>query len=249
MAWIESHQELGRHPKLLRLAKQLDISCPTAVGHLHYLWWWALDYAQNGRLDRLGSAEVASAAEWEGDPGAFMEALIKSGFLDEDQSIHDWHDYAGRLIIRREANKQRMRHIRALHVSHTLTHVLSDRTQPYPTGPNRTGPNHGGGAIAQPPEKKKVKSKELVKTISQEFRAKMVERWGAILGADTIQERIAEALNHTAVKKAMEIEPYVNGWLRRDADKLATGGQNGRKPETPRYSPARSEVDDALGKY
>ena len=53
MAWIESHQALGRHPKLRRLARALNISHPTAVGDLHYLWWFAIDFAQDGSLGRL----------------------------------------------------------------------------------------------------------------------------------------------------------------------------------------------------
>jgi len=53
MAWIESNQEVGRHPKTKKLARLLDISVVTAVGHLHYLWWWALDFAQEGVLTKF----------------------------------------------------------------------------------------------------------------------------------------------------------------------------------------------------
>jgi len=39
VAWIESHQTLGQHPKTRKLARLLNISAPTAVGHLQFLWW------------------------------------------------------------------------------------------------------------------------------------------------------------------------------------------------------------------
>ena len=50
MAWIKSQQVLREHPKLKRLARRLEVSVPAALGHLHMLWWWALDYAQDGDL-------------------------------------------------------------------------------------------------------------------------------------------------------------------------------------------------------
>lgn len=127
MAWIESHQELGRHPKTKRLARLLNISLPTAVGHLQFLWWWALDYAQDGCLGRFDAADIADAALWEGDPGTFIEALCEAGFLDRTDEgslvIHDWNDYAGRLLEQRE--KQRRR--RELYADMSLTRAVRAR--------------------------------------------------------------------------------------------------------------------------
>lgn len=113
MAWIESHQELGAHPKLGRLARALGVSRPTALGHLHLLWYWALDYAPSGDISRYRASEIARAAEWEGKPGVFTKALRDAGFLDPGQVIHDWPDYAGKLIERRRADAARKRAERA----------------------------------------------------------------------------------------------------------------------------------------
>lgn len=108
MAWIESHQELGRHPKTRKLARALGISLPATVGHLHYLWWWALDFAQNGDISRYDAEELAEAALWEGDPAAFVEALTLAGFVDRATSrLHDWDQYVGKLLDRRRANAWR----------------------------------------------------------------------------------------------------------------------------------------------
>ena len=82
MAWIESHQEVGRHPKTKKLARLLGISLPTAVGYLHYLWWWALDFAQDGTLDRYETDDIADAMQWDGDADELVTALVKSGYID-----------------------------------------------------------------------------------------------------------------------------------------------------------------------
>lgn len=112
MAWLESHQALGQHPKLRKLAALLSINRPQAVGHCMYLWWWCLDYAQDGSLARYDAVDIALAAEWAGDPAEFVEALERSGFVDrsdEGLAVHDWWEYAGRLIERRKVDAERKR--------------------------------------------------------------------------------------------------------------------------------------------
>lgn len=142
MAWIESHQALANHPKTLKLARLLGISRVAAVGHLHFLWWWATDYAQDGSLARFDALDIAIAADWQGDPNGLLRALREAGFLDEDDALHDWHNYAGRLIERRRADAARKRQSRASDIQqpsgghpgdgarNTTTH---NRTEHHPT--------------------------------------------------------------------------------------------------------------------
>ena len=113
MAWIESHQSLGTHIKLRRLARTLGIHRAQAVGHLHYLWWWALDSAPSGDLSGLAPVEIAELADWPGDPEMFVTALRDCGWLDPDGRIHDWQDYVGRILTYREANRKRQSRHRA----------------------------------------------------------------------------------------------------------------------------------------
>ncbi len=113
MAWIMSHQSLARHPKTRKLARLLGISLPDAIGRLHLLWWWALDYADDGDLSGFDDSDIADAMLWEGDPTALTAALVASGFMDEDRKIHDWWDYAGQLVERRRADAERHRRQRA----------------------------------------------------------------------------------------------------------------------------------------
>lgn len=158
MAWIESHQELGAHPKTRKLATMLGIHRMQVVGHLHALWWWALDYAEDGDLSQYDAADVALGAEWDGDPDEFVGALIdcgpgdKSGFLEADMLLHDWHDYAGKLVERRRKDRERKAQARGQSTDRPADVPRTGqgsprsgvRTQPNPTVP--TSPN-GDGAL------------------------------------------------------------------------------------------------------
>lgn len=122
MAWIESHQELARHPKTRKLARALGVSVPCAIGHLHLLWWWALDYADDGELGGFDPEDLAEAAMWNGEPQAFIAALQSAGFLDE-LTIHDWQDYGGKLTEKRRADAERKREARRRTSSATSSSV------------------------------------------------------------------------------------------------------------------------------
>jgi hypothetical protein len=128
--WIESHQALANHPKTLKAMRLLGVDKPTMVGYLHLLWWWALDYAPEGDLSKYEDADLADAACYQGDPHRFVSALVNcgigadgKGFIDASDTsgryLHDWHDYAGKMIERRKANAKRMREARAEHVQNT----------------------------------------------------------------------------------------------------------------------------------
>lgn len=136
MAWIESHQSLGRHPKTKAAARVLGISRVQLVGHLQYLWWWALDFAEDGDLSGIDPEDIAEEAMWEGDPDAFIAGLVQTGFLTETMHINDWDDYTGRLIAQRESNRQRQRRHR------------EKRQQPEPAA--NTSPDRDSDVSSQP---------------------------------------------------------------------------------------------------
>lgn len=108
MAWIESHQSLSRHRKTLRAAKLLRCDRHKLIGHLHELWWWALDNAEpDGRLPGITPGELAEAAGYTKE--GFTDALIEAGFVevvDSELTLHDWYDYAGKLNDRRAVTRQ-----------------------------------------------------------------------------------------------------------------------------------------------
>lgn len=155
MAWIELHQAVWTHRKTFELASRLDLDETYAAAHVIRLWTWALDNAPDGSLAGLSDRAIAYGAGWRGDETAFVAALVGSGWLEDSRQIHDWEEYAGRLVERREANAERARLARAArrghqHNSHANdvqptsgVHAddvggLPDRTGPDTTGPDRT---------------------------------------------------------------------------------------------------------------
>ncbi len=161
MAWIECHQSLLTHRKLIRLARDLDLPRVHAAGHLIALWCWALDNAPTGALGDLEPAELAEVMQWPGDPDTLWTALFRAGFLDETENgpaLHDWTDYAGRLIDQRQAAAERMRRVRerSRNVPERSPNMRArsqqpNRTQPDRTGPNRTADEGRRRAIARAP--------------------------------------------------------------------------------------------------
>lgn len=102
MAYVPSHQELRDHPKTRKASRHAGVSLPAMIGHLHLLWWWALDHAPDGDLSKFDADDLADAALWEGDPETFVRALRdcgpggSDGFLDGDGKLHDWDSYGGK---------------------------------------------------------------------------------------------------------------------------------------------------------
>lgn len=223
MAWIESNQEVGRHPKTKKLARLLAVSLPETVGYLHYLWWWALDFAQNGDLSRFEAADIADAVMWEGEPEQFVSALAEAGFADNGSNgelyIHDWNDYAGRLVVQREKNKERMKRARSYqnddsstkkdeenaHVQRTCSaraaHVqnTTGATVPNSTVPNRTVPEQEGQprtrasrtpASREHPEPQKSQYAEFVSMTNDEYTS-LVAKLG-----EQVAKRCVEILDN-----------------------------------------------------
>lgn len=135
MAWLESHQGLARHIKTKRLARKLKVNIPATIGHLHLLWWWAMDNLPDGKLSDLEPDDIADEMMWGGDPHELLTALIESGFVDEidgELFIHDWQDYIGRLLDRRRKETERKRQYRR-------------KSQECPTGQDEDDTRDGGG--------------------------------------------------------------------------------------------------------
>lgn len=116
MAWLEIHQSIKDHRKLLAAADALDMAPAHVAGHIIFFWLWALDNAPSGEISEITARNIARAAQWEGSPESFLSALVESGLVDKTDEglfIHDWSDYAGKLIDQRVADRERKRQSRA----------------------------------------------------------------------------------------------------------------------------------------
>ena len=121
MSWIKSHQSLAHHRKTLHAVAALHCDRHKLLGHIHELWWWALDNADShGLLGHTPPQAIAEAAGWPvpRDAVRFVDAMQAAGFLECGAAgfvLHDWFDYSGKLIAQRAKNKARMTTTRAEH--------------------------------------------------------------------------------------------------------------------------------------
>lgn len=209
MAWIESHQSLHRHWKLARLSQELNITHVQAIGHLHIFWWWVIDYAPDGLLEKFTPLEIAKGADWPGDPDQFVEAMKKARFFDHDAvplQVHDWFDFCGELVMQRcrrlKEKRRKMRHAAPQKSRHP--------TQPNPT--NRTQPNRTTAVLAwfsqkfwpaYPNKKSKGRAEKAILSINPD---------------EQLQDRILDALERAKTseqwtKDAGRFIPHPASWL------------------------------------
>lgn len=102
MAWIESHQALERHPKVLHLSRLMAWDLDGTIGKLHRFWWWCLDYAPTGDLRTVDPLSIPQGLGLEGlDAEKFLPAMMQSHWICPMKGgktpfrVHDWVNYSG----------------------------------------------------------------------------------------------------------------------------------------------------------
>ena len=112
MDWIRVDVNLMSHPKLRRLSTRLGCTKAQALGHVVSLWSWACKFSPHGQTDKFEPEEIADGAMWDGDPNLFANAMIEVGLIDDDGMLHDWRQYNGVIIEKKERDRDRIRMIR-----------------------------------------------------------------------------------------------------------------------------------------
>jgi hypothetical protein len=86
------------HPKTIELAELLDIPECYAVGVLECLWHHVARYFPHGEVTSLKPSILARSIRYPGDGQALWNALLQTGFLDEQPDgavlVHDWSEHA-----------------------------------------------------------------------------------------------------------------------------------------------------------
>lgn len=110
MAWIEVHDTLPDHPKVLRAAKALKLDSDALVGKLVRLWVWALGNREDGMLNDLDADRLDVIMQYKGKASALLEALVANRLLDalpdEHYMIHDWDEHVMMLRDKREEKRK-----------------------------------------------------------------------------------------------------------------------------------------------
>lgn len=106
MAWIELHDTLPDHAKVVDLAALLRMDRDMVVGKLVRLWIWALSNRESGEF-RTGDASIISEAmRFKGKPQVLIDSMVEVRLLDVTETgweIHDWDERVGMLLAKREA--------------------------------------------------------------------------------------------------------------------------------------------------
>jgi DnaD/phage-associated family protein len=105
MAWIELHDTLPDHPKVIALAEVLGRDKDLISGKLIRLWLWALSNRESGEFRAQDTATVAEVMRFKGKPQRLIEAMVASRLLDPTEhgyAIHGWVERVGMLLDKRE---------------------------------------------------------------------------------------------------------------------------------------------------
>ena len=111
MAWIEVHDTLPDHPKVLRAAKALRLDSDALVGKLVRLWVWALGNREDGVLSDLDAERLDRLLNCNGKADRLIAALTENRLLDAlpdgRYRIHDWDEHVMMLRDKREENRKK----------------------------------------------------------------------------------------------------------------------------------------------
>lgn len=267
MAWIELHQSVHKHRKTLAVAEALHKSRHVIVGHLTELWCWALDAAPDG--GPLTAKQVAEGASWPGKADVFASALTDAGYLEVHGNgtyhLHNWADYAGKLVSRRAANKQRMRDARASHVQDT------DAARAGATVQNRTVQDttrdRNVDSSKQPPlapDKPPPIVRLLASKAIPDLIAAIIDEWGVPLSEDQRGhlgkalkrypgirgERLKQAVTEERVLQALgdkvdRFEKELKGYADSDPEPRGDGEGAWTPQELARFEELREQTGEA----
>src|SRR5690349_23124357 len=110
--YVELHDGVRDHPKILKLARDLGVPNVVALGHMCSLWTWALRMAPDGDLGSFDVEDIEIGAQWAGAPGMFVSSAISRKLLDKTEFgfvVHDWSERAGSLKTAKRVAAHRAR--------------------------------------------------------------------------------------------------------------------------------------------
>jgi hypothetical protein len=255
--WIELHDTLLDHRKVKRLSRAVTRGHVTVRGHLVTLWLSVLRHAPDGNLVDWDDADVEDYAEWDGAPGALVQALVEVGFLERDPAgkltVHDWEEFATHIKAakrkRNERERKRLEKEAKAAASRAVTgrHVTSqdggrnsgpvtlNRTEPEPEpepNQNRTEPEPTHGARAQQSAERFVKAlTDAGLCVGTDISPTDRQRWWRLSEAAEIADyELTYAVGEAS--KAPRRKP-VGFVLQVIEDQRASAAQKAREPPPP----------------
>ena len=213
MAWAKLDDAFPDHPKVERLS---DAAFRLYVRAICY----------SARLLTDGDVPYETLKRWAGKK-RLLEELVEAGLFDMDGerwSVHDYLEYNRtrvQVLADRAAAADRMSKRRSPDVRPNIARSSPSQSDSDPL-PDSTNPE-----IPTKRAPKPKRSRSEPPTVTDEFRARMVEKYAAIATPEEVNERIDESINHESAWKWASTELHVQRWLREDREfkqRLAPGG-------------------------
>lgn len=112
MAWIELHDTLPDHEKVIDCSSDLKIDKDLLVGKLVRLWVWALNNRESGYFREADIQTVAEVMRYSKSARLLVETMVNHRLLDKVDGgyvIHDWDEYVCMLLKKRETVRAQTR--------------------------------------------------------------------------------------------------------------------------------------------
>jgi hypothetical protein len=195
MAWIESHQAIENHPKTHELMGHMGWSdVDLAIGKLHRIWWWALDYAPDGDLRKYNDSVIGGRVGLYGaDATKFVKAMVDARWLDRKPyfRIHDWWTYVGKFLqIKWKHAPDEWQRVKdsyngSKNGSKNRSKTRNQPTLDQPTNPEPTNQSksHCGDAAKKPARKRPLSVQQrMVQALADVFSGGIVGKRGGEYG-------------------------------------------------------------------
>lgn len=109
MAWVEIHDNLPDHHKVIDLSGLLKVDKDAVVGKLIRLWTWALNCREDGFIRTKDAPTLADVMRLKGRPERIIKAMVDVQLLDPVDGgwrIHDWEEHVEMLRAKREQRRK-----------------------------------------------------------------------------------------------------------------------------------------------
>lgn len=92
------------HKKMKRLAAELQIPLPQAVGIMEMLWHFVGKQAPEGDIGAHSDVDIAHEVHWHKKPSLLIDGLVSAVWLERNDAhrliVHDWPDHCEATVIR-----------------------------------------------------------------------------------------------------------------------------------------------------
>ena len=90
------------HPKFTELKMILGLTKGACLGYIECIWHFCGRYTPQGNIGKYSDRQIESWCEWDGEPGALIEALVSARWIDADEThrliVHDWPQHADTMV-------------------------------------------------------------------------------------------------------------------------------------------------------